>query len=57
MTNQELLELEIERRALIHTANEMSRDDACINIELREMVEGLRKRAEDIRKIIEANRE
>lgn len=52
MTEQEIVELEIERRALLVTANEMSRGDACIDIERREMVEGLRRKAEQIKLIL-----
>lgn len=52
MTEQELVELEIERRALIATANEMSKGDACIDSELHEMVKGLRRKAAEIQQII-----
>jgi hypothetical protein len=54
MTEQELVDLEIERRALLMTAAEMSRGDACIETGLYEMVQGLRKRAAEIGRIIHA---
>jgi hypothetical protein len=55
MTKQELVNLEIERRALLATVNEFNRGDQRMNTELNDMCVKLEKRAEEIQQII--NRE
>lgn len=55
MDIQKLIELEIERRAYIHTANEMSKGDACMETTRYELVQSLRKKAEDLQRVINAN--
>lgn len=56
MTEQELVDLEIERRALLETVKEMSKGcDARMEVGLNEFLEGLEERAAAIQKIIDEN--
>ncbi len=55
MTEQEIVELEIERRALLDTVNEFNRGDQRIDSELNAMCIKMEKRAAEIQKIINEN--
>ena len=52
MSEKKVRDLEIERRAYLETAYQLSKGDACISTELHELVEKLRSKAEDIAKKI-----
>lgn len=47
-TEQDLIEIEIEKQSLLTTANIMSAGDACMEIRRAQMVENLRTKAQHI---------
>jgi hypothetical protein len=55
MTKQELVKLEIERRALLATVREFSKCDMRIDSELNDMCIRLEKKAIEIQQIINQN--
>lgn len=55
MNKQEILELEIERQALLATVNEFSKGDQRMDTELNALCIKLEKKAFEIQKIIEEN--
>ena len=50
MTEQEILDLEIERRACLITADELCRDDGYMESARREIIDALRAKAKEIEK-------
>jgi hypothetical protein len=50
MTEQEILDLEIEKRACIATANELCRGDGYMESARREIIDALRAKAKEIEK-------
>lgn len=48
MTEQEIIELEIERRACLETVSELSRGDQCMNIVIFAMTKSLLQKADQI---------
>lgn len=48
LTEQELIEIEIEKQSLLTTANIMSAGDACMEIRRGQMVDNLRAKAQHI---------
>jgi hypothetical protein len=52
MTQQELLNLEVERLALLRTVEEMSQGDARMDTTLDELMCDLEKRAQEIKQLI-----
>jgi hypothetical protein len=52
MTQQELIDLEVERQALLHTILEMSKGDARMETGLDQFLRGLENRAKEIQQII-----
>jgi hypothetical protein len=55
MTEQELINLEIERRALLETATEMGAQDRIMDTRIREMCNNLQAKAAYIQNIINLN--
>jgi len=52
MTQQELIDLEVERLALLRTVEALSKDDARMDTKLDELVCDLEKRAQEIQQLI-----
>jgi hypothetical protein len=53
MTQQELIDLEMERRSLLETVREMSKNDGRMETKLDEFLSGLEKRAQEIQETID----
>lgn len=52
MTEQDIVDLEIERQSCIKTAFELCRDDGYMDSAIKDIVDGLRSKAERIEGVI-----
>jgi hypothetical protein len=52
MTEQEILDLEIERRACLATADELCKGDGYMESSRREIIDSLRAKAKDIEQLL-----
>lgn len=52
MTEQEIVDLEIERKALLETASQFSRYDQCMDTEIMDLVDNLNTKAQWLSQVI-----